>query len=688
MQKSRSLRTLNLLSGSGRDAPAIDVKALTLAQDTTTQTSKIIRTSLLDSPPVDAPTNTAELDSLLHSSSTTAAAAPSSSSSSPPPPLSQPSSDALSDFRESRSHHGSAQSLHLESGSHSASASHPDLLRKSGSLHNLGGHPLQTISNALKGIKLRRMPGAGEATTASSTSSSVHTLQEDGDHVMEDSLAPEAQPAPPPPQQQQQQPSVRIITTEMLLQELAGPGANSFVFIDTRPLEPYQASHLIGSFNVDVPTLLQKRWARKNSMAVGAPAAAPVKVVNIETLVQGEQEKQRYRSLVDAGARKYVLYDEQMSVLSCMPGSVIATISGDLLANGKEVLHLAGGYDSFAVYRDAAGYLSAPLPVTARLSDGPNLAASANGEFTGFSRTFSSASSASSSSSPLDGQTGKHRTSFSLRTNNLRGSMSRNKALQAAGAAGGSIPAAGTPTAAPLGPGAGLRKGSLKLNTLPIPQSRSPTLAAECEVDAPMSALPQNQLQSQSGMLRPSTLEAIPSTPVSETLLSPASMSEPSTPQGLGPSMIYDWLYLGPDLYSVTSGTSSEHGHNELQSLGVSAILNMAMEVVPDDFILSHYQYKKFECRDTPDEKIERMLGDAIGFIDQVRRANGRVYVHCKAGKSRSATIVLAYLIQHEHMSVEQAVAFLKERRPAVSPNIGFFSVLKEFEERCRRPSP
>jgi hypothetical protein len=55
--------------------------------------------------------------------------------------------------------------------------------------------------------------------------------------------------------------------------------------------------------------------------------------------------------------------------------------------------------------------------------------------------------------------------------------------------------------------------------------------------------------------------------------------------------------------------------------------------------------------------------------------------VHCKAGKSRSVTAVMAYLIHANHWTLSRAYTFVLERRKGISPNIGFVSELMNFEE-------
>ena len=52
--------------------------------------------------------------------------------------------------------------------------------------------------------------------------------------------------------------------------------------------------------------------------------------------------------------------------------------------------------------------------------------------------------------------------------------------------------------------------------------------------------------------------------------------------------------------------------------------------------------------------------------VDFIREVDGSVYVHCKAGRTRSAALVACYLIQEGGMSPEQAVEFLAGRRSHV----------------------
>jgi protein-tyrosine phosphatase len=57
-----------------------------------------------------------------------------------------------------------------------------------------------------------------------------------------------------------------------------------------------------------------------------------------------------------------------------------------------------------------------------------------------------------------------------------------------------------------------------------------------------------------------------------------------------------------------------------------------------------------------------------------------QVLVHCIAGYSRSASLVVAYLIGHAALTFDEALALVKERRPVAEPNLGFANQLRAFE--------
>ncbi|KAF2613511.1 hypothetical protein F2Q70_00008388 [Brassica cretica] len=56
----------------------------------------------------------------------------------------------------------------------------------------------------------------------------------------------------------------------------------------------------------------------------------------------------------------------------------------------------------------------------------------------------------------------------------------------------------------------------------------------------------------------------------------------------------------------------------------------------------------------------------AVDFIHRNASLGKTTYVHCKAGRGRSTTVVICYLVQHKHMTPEAAYDYVKSIRPRV----------------------
>ena len=65
----------------------------------------------------------------------------------------------------------------------------------------------------------------------------------------------------------------------------------------------------------------------------------------------------------------------------------------------------------------------------------------------------------------------------------------------------------------------------------------------------------------------------------------------------------------------------------------------------------------------------------------------GAVVVHCAAGISRSACVVLGYMVVHGGKSLRDALRHTIERRPCIWPNEGFMAALVDLRRRCEARS-
>ena len=73
-------------------------------------------------------------------------------------------------------------------------------------------------------------------------------------------------------------------------------------------------------------------------------------------------------------------------------------------------------------------------------------------------------------------------------------------------------------------------------------------------------------------------------------------------------------------------------------------------------------------------------LQTGVDFIQQHTQSNESVYVHCKAGRGRSATMVLCWLVATEGLTPEEAFAFVKQKRRHVC-QMALRPVVYEFQK-------
>lgn len=117
-----------------------------------------------------------------------------------------------------------------------------------------------------------------------------------------------------------------------------------------------------------------------------------------------------------------------------------------------------------------------------------------------------------------------------------------------------------------------------------------------------------------------------------------------------------------------------------LKLLRIQVILQVSGEdtlpMYPGEF-----QYHCFTFGDNPTTTLTPHITRAIRIIKKAFADGKSVLVHCAAGVSRSASLVIAFIMIIREWDYEKALAFVKERRACVSPNEGFERELKKWKK-------
>ncbi|XP_029465389.1 dual specificity protein phosphatase 13-like [Rhinatrema bivittatum] len=126
-----------------------------------------------------------------------------------------------------------------------------------------------------------------------------------------------------------------------------------------------------------------------------------------------------------------------------------------------------------------------------------------------------------------------------------------------------------------------------------------------------------------------------------------------------------------------------------LWKMGITHVLNAAHGTMfcqgSDDFYGTTIDYNGVPASDLPDFDMSKYFFPAAEYIQKaLSTPEAKILVHCAMGISRSATLVLAYLMIHHHLSLVEAIKTVKEHR-WISPNPGFLKQLQNLDIQLRQ---
>lgn len=153
-------------------------------------------------------------------------------------------------------------------------------------------------------------------------------------------------------------------------------------------------------------------------------------------------------------------------------------------------------------------------------------------------------------------------------------------------------------------------------------------------------------------------------------------------------SAILPGLYLGSAPVEV-DGTPTGDGLPVLIGLGVTHVLNCTTRIadVGSEQLPSLEAVKRVPVEDTPGDDIDAHLESATAWIAAALDARKVVFVHCEAGVSRSASVVLAFRVVRLREPLRKALDETVAARPVVAPRPEFFAVLARHDASGSYPA-
>jgi predicted protein tyrosine phosphatase len=118
-----------------------------------------------------------------------------------------------------------------------------------------------------------------------------------------------------------------------------------------------------------------------------------------------------------------------------------------------------------------------------------------------------------------------------------------------------------------------------------------------------------------------------------------------------------------------------------LKDMSINTVITAAVDI--DEKMLTNLLLKEkishhiFHLSDTTSQDIISFLPQIFAII----KSSKTVLVHCMFGISRSVSIVLAYLMHHYKMYLDDAIRNVLQKRPCIFPNDGFILQLIGIEK-------
>jgi protein-tyrosine phosphatase len=116
------------------------------------------------------------------------------------------------------------------------------------------------------------------------------------------------------------------------------------------------------------------------------------------------------------------------------------------------------------------------------------------------------------------------------------------------------------------------------------------------------------------------------------------------------------------------------------QRLGITHVVNATNRCVPNRFQNEGVSYHNADLNDDENNAIAPYFEPMYQFVSKAQEDGGHVLVHCICGISRSATLVIAYVMKNKGVTLREAFEQVKGLRPIAAPNPRFAKELMALE--------
>ncbi len=149
------------------------------------------------------------------------------------------------------------------------------------------------------------------------------------------------------------------------------------------------------------------------------------------------------------------------------------------------------------------------------------------------------------------------------------------------------------------------------------------------------------------------------------------------------PRLTFEYSQITPLLYIGTNMCCQRDFDKALLRKGIHADISLEEKKIDSPFGVDFYLWLPTEDHQAP---TLQQLTVGVHFLQDLSKQKVKGYVHCERGHGRAPTLVAAYLIA-QGMAAEQALSFIKSKRPSTHPNAKQREMLQQWEKEVNSKS-
>ena len=142
--------------------------------------------------------------------------------------------------------------------------------------------------------------------------------------------------------------------------------------------------------------------------------------------------------------------------------------------------------------------------------------------------------------------------------------------------------------------------------------------------------------------------------------------------------LTYNMTHIIDDIYLGNACDAS--CFYKLKEYNITNIINSTKEI--PNYFESDFEYFKIDIYDVNSNSYNNdIFNNTLDYIYRLQtEKNKKILIHCYMGSSRSATLVILYLMDRYEYTLEQALELVKSKRDIVNVNTEFIQNLRNFK--------